>query len=97
MSTFVLVHGSTHSAGAWDLVKAGLEHQRQTVIAPELPTDEPDAGAMRYADVIVASIRDAEYPIVVAHSAAGGFCRSSQRAVPCVTWYFWPRLFRALA
>jgi hypothetical protein len=27
MPTFVLVHGSTHSARAWDLVKAELEHR----------------------------------------------------------------------
>jgi len=73
MSTFVLVHGSTHSARAWDLVKAEIERQSQTVITPELPADEPHASATRYADVIVASIRDAEYPIVVAHSAAGWF------------------------
>jgi pimeloyl-ACP methyl ester carboxylesterase len=73
MPTFVLVHGSSHSAGAWELVKAELEHQRQTVITPELPADEPDASATRYADVIVSAIRDADYPIVVAHSAGGWF------------------------
>lgn len=73
MATFVLVHGSTHSARAWDLVKAELEHQHHTVITPELPADEPDASATRYADVIAALIPDSECPIVVAHSAAGWF------------------------
>lgn len=73
MATFVLVHGSTHSARAWDFVKAELERQQQVVITPELPADEPDAGASRYADAIVAAIAETEAAIVVAHSAAGWF------------------------
>jgi len=73
MATFVLVHGSTHCARAWDLVKAELENRHQSVVTPELPADEPDASATRYADVIAASIPKGEYPIVVAHSAAGWF------------------------
>jgi len=73
MATFVLVHGSTHSARAWDLVKAELERQHQSVITPELPADEPDASATRYAEVIAASLPENGYPIVVAHSAAGWF------------------------
>jgi pimeloyl-ACP methyl ester carboxylesterase len=73
MATFVLVHGSTHSARAWDWVRAELERQRQVVITPELPADEPDAGAARYADAILASIPEGESAIVVAHSAAGWF------------------------
>ncbi len=73
MPTIVLVHGSTHSVRGWDLVKAELEQGHHRVVTPELPADEPDAGANRYADVIVASIPDSEPPIVVAHSAAGWF------------------------
>jgi pimeloyl-ACP methyl ester carboxylesterase len=71
MATFVLVHGSGHSFRAWDLVKAQLERKHHTVITPELPDDEPDASATRYADVIAASIPEHEEPIVVAHSASG--------------------------
>jgi len=73
MATFVLVHGSTHSARAWDLVKSELERQHQSVITPELPADEATAGATRFADVIAASIQETEHPIVVAHSASGWF------------------------
>jgi Alpha/beta hydrolase family len=69
----VLVHGSTHSAQTWDWVRAELERQRQVVVTPELPADEPDAGAARYADAILASIPQGEPAIVVAHSAAGWF------------------------
>ncbi len=73
MATFVLVHGSTHSARAWDLVREELEDRHQTVVTPELPADEPDASATRYAEVIAASIPEGGEPIVVAHSAAGWF------------------------
>jgi hypothetical protein len=66
MVNFVLVHGSTHSALAWDLVRAELERQQQTVTTPELPTDEPEASATRFADAIAASILEEDYPIVVA-------------------------------
>jgi pimeloyl-ACP methyl ester carboxylesterase len=71
MASFVLVHGSAHSFSAWDLVKAELEAKGHTVITPELPDNEPDASATRYADIIAASIPDQEEPIVVAHSASG--------------------------
>jgi pimeloyl-ACP methyl ester carboxylesterase len=73
MATFVLVHGSAHSARAWDLVKSQLEQRRHSVVTPELPADDPDASATRYAEVIAAGIPKAEEPIVVAHSASGWF------------------------
>lgn len=73
MAALVLVHGSTHSARAWDLVRAELEHGRHAVITPELPADEPDASATRYSEVIAGSIPEREYPIVVAHSDGGWF------------------------
>jgi len=73
MTAFILAHGSTHSARAWDLVKAELERSGHTVVTPELPTDEPGASTTRYADLIAASVSPNESPIVVAHSAAGWF------------------------
>jgi hypothetical protein len=73
MGIFVLVHGSTHSASAWNLVRQELEDREHAVITPELSADVPDASTTRYAEVIAASIPEGEYPIVVAHSAAGWF------------------------
>lgn len=73
MAIFVLVHGSAHSARAWELLKSRLEEMHHAVIAPELPADEPDAGAMCYAEVIADAIPGGEQPIVVAHSASGWF------------------------
>jgi hypothetical protein len=73
MATFMLVHGSTHSAQAWEWVRVELERYGQIVVTPELPADDPDAGAVRYADAILSSIPEGEPAIVVAHSAAGWF------------------------
>jgi len=73
MAIFVLVHGSAHSARAWELVRAQLEQREHTAFTPELPADEPDASATRYAEVIAAVIPQSEEPIVVAHSASGWF------------------------
>lgn len=73
MAIFVLVHGSAHSPRAWDLLKSQLQQRQHTVITPELPADEPDAGATRYAELIAAAIPQGEEPIVVAHSASGWF------------------------
>jgi predicted esterase YcpF (UPF0227 family) len=50
-----------------------LERQHHAVITPELPADESNASATRYADVVTASISESEHPIVVGHSAAGWF------------------------
>ena len=73
MSSFVLVHGSSHSPQAWDLVKSELERRHHSVLTPELPADEPGASAIRYADVIIGAISGCENPILVGHSAAGWF------------------------
>lgn len=73
MAVFVLVHGSAHSARAWNLVKSQLEQRKHSVVTPELPADDPDASATRYAEEIVAAIPDGAEPVVVAHSASGWF------------------------
>ncbi|MGC1371752.1 MAG: alpha/beta hydrolase [Candidatus Sulfotelmatobacter sp.] len=73
MAVFILVHGSAHSARAWDLVKTELEHRRHAVVTPELPADEPDASASRYAQVVASAIPEGDESIVVAHSASGWF------------------------
>jgi pimeloyl-ACP methyl ester carboxylesterase len=42
-------------------------------VCVDLPTNEPDASANRYADVIADTVRGMDAPIVVAHSAGGLF------------------------
>jgi pimeloyl-ACP methyl ester carboxylesterase len=74
VSLFCLVHGSTQNASGWNLLVPELRKHGHEVVAPELPKNEPDAGATRYAEVIAASIPSArEDVVVVAHSASGLF------------------------
>ena len=74
MSLFCLVHGSTQDASGWDLLVPELERRGHETVRMNLPADEPDASASRYADVIAESIpSNREDAIVVAHSASGLF------------------------
>jgi pimeloyl-ACP methyl ester carboxylesterase len=73
VSFFCLVHGSTQSPAGWKLLVSELESRGHQCVCVDLPTNEPDAGANRYADVIADAVRGMGAPIVVAHSAAGLF------------------------
>lgn len=74
-TVFCLIHGSTQSPAAWQRLIPELRQHGHDVFTVDLPVDEPDAGATRYADVIAAAIRAAERDtvIAVAHSASGLF------------------------
>jgi pimeloyl-ACP methyl ester carboxylesterase len=74
MSTFCLVHGSTQDARCWDLLSPELQKLGHQIICTRLPTDEPEAGAERYAEIILKSIPEkADNVILVGHSASGYF------------------------
>jgi pimeloyl-ACP methyl ester carboxylesterase len=74
MSLFCLVHGSTQNASCWDMLISELERRSHEVVRMNLPANEPDASATRYAEVIAAAIpADRDDAIVVAHSASGLF------------------------
>jgi len=73
LSLYCLVHGSTQSPEGWKLLRAELESRGHKTLAVDLPIDEPEASAGRYADCIAAALRWAEPAIVVAHSASGLF------------------------
>jgi Alpha/beta hydrolase family len=74
MSLFCLVHGSTQNAACWDLVTPELVQRGHEVVRMNLPTDEPEASATRYADVIAEAIpAGRDDAVVVAHSASGLF------------------------
>jgi pimeloyl-ACP methyl ester carboxylesterase len=69
---FVLVHGAYHGAWCWDLLRDEFERGGHTTSAVELPNEDPDAGAERYADEVLASVPKTPYGIVlVGHSLAG--------------------------
>ena len=73
MSVFCLVHGSTQSPRGWDLLVSELTARGHNCICVDLPTDEPDAGATRYAGVIGTALSGIKGATVVAHSASGLF------------------------
>ncbi len=69
---FVLVHGAYHGAWCWDALRAELALTGHTTSAADLPCEDPDAGAERYADEVVHSMpRSADRVVVVGHSLAG--------------------------
>jgi Alpha/beta hydrolase family len=69
---FVLAHGAYHGAWCWDLLREQLEADGHSTTAMDLPNEDPDAGAQRYADVVEASIPKAARDVVlVGHSMAG--------------------------
>jgi pimeloyl-ACP methyl ester carboxylesterase len=74
MATFCLVHGSTQGAAGWDRLVSELQRRGHRTVVPTLPTNETDASATLYAEVIVQALPgDVSDIIVVAHSASGLF------------------------
>lgn len=73
MSTFCLVHGTTQSPYGWALLVSELESLGHKCVCADLPTDTPDAGALKYAEIIGSFLKDAGPAIVVAHSGSGLF------------------------
>ena len=74
MAPVCLVHGSTQGPEGWKLLVRELESRGRKCVCVDLPTNEPDAGADRYADVIGNAVREMDdAPIVVGHSASGLF------------------------
>ncbi len=69
---FAFVHGAYHGAWCWDLLRRELERNGHATSAVDLPCDDPDAGAARYADVVVSAIPKGTAGVVlVGHSLAG--------------------------
>jgi pimeloyl-ACP methyl ester carboxylesterase len=69
---FVLVHGAYHGAWCWDALRTELHRGGHSSSAVDLPCDDPDAGAERYADEVVAAIpKGADRVVLVGHSLAG--------------------------
>lgn len=73
MTAFALVHGGWHGGWCWELVQAELAARGHTAVAPDLPITDLDAGAVAYADAVLAVLPatgDTEV-VLVAHSLAG--------------------------
>ena len=69
---FVLVHGAYHGAWCWDALRQELEAAGNQTTAMDLPNEDPEAGAGRYAEVVLSAMpRDASNVVVVGHSLGG--------------------------
>ena len=68
---FSLVHGAYHGAWCWDLLRKELERDGHSTSAVDLPCDDPDAGAERYAEVVVQAIPKGQSAVLVGHSLGG--------------------------
>ncbi|MBZ5633301.1 MAG: alpha/beta hydrolase [Acidobacteriia bacterium] len=73
LSVFCLVHGSTQGPKGWDLLVEELRARGHDCVCVDLPTDQPDSGALVYAGAIGRAIENSNGAIVVAHSASGLF------------------------
>lgn len=71
MATYVLIHGASSDAWYWRLVVPELQAHGHEVVAPDLPSDDDDAGLDDYVDAVVNAIADRSDLIVVGQSFAG--------------------------
>src|ERR1700688_862361 len=68
---FALVHGAYHGAWCWDRLRTELERDGHTTSAADLPCEDPEAGAERYAQLVLAAIPPGTEAVLVGHSLGG--------------------------
>lgn len=72
MTTFVFVHGHWHGGWAFEPVRERLEGRGHRTLAPDLPSDQPEAGAADNARAVLATMTELDdAPVLVGHSAGG--------------------------
>jgi pimeloyl-ACP methyl ester carboxylesterase len=59
LATFALVHGAWHGAWCWDRVINPLRDRGREVVAPELPSEDTEAGLEEYTDTIWGALDEA--------------------------------------
>lgn len=72
MTDFIFVHGGLHDGWCWHLVREELERRGHRTWAPDLPIDDPGAGASRYADVVCEAGEGAGPDVMVVGHSLGG-------------------------
>ncbi len=72
MVTFGLVHGAYHGSWCWQRLTPELERFGHRVLAVDLPSEDPRAGAPEYAAAALGAFAEADEDlVVVGHSLAG--------------------------
>jgi pimeloyl-ACP methyl ester carboxylesterase len=71
LATFGLIHGAWHGAWCWERLIGPLRDRGHEVVAPELPSENPELGLADYADTIDGALGDADDVVLVPHSLGG--------------------------
>ena len=72
MSTFALVHGAWFGGWCWAPLAVRLRRMGHSVVAPDLPIEDPDADIAAYAAVIEQSLEGAEDDVILVGHSLGG-------------------------
>jgi pimeloyl-ACP methyl ester carboxylesterase len=71
LSTFALIHGAWHGAWCWERLVGPLQDRGYEVVAPELQSEDTDAGLEDYAETIDRALGEADDVVLVPHSLGG--------------------------
>jgi pimeloyl-ACP methyl ester carboxylesterase len=74
VATFGLVHGAYHGGWCWSELVPRLTSLGHSAVAVDLPTEDPEAGAQRYAETVVQALdgrHNDDDIVLVGHSLAG--------------------------
>jgi pimeloyl-ACP methyl ester carboxylesterase len=71
VSLFALIHGAWQAGWLWDEVVPELEARGHRAVAPDLPSEDPNAGLNEYARVVRDAIGAEDDLIAVGHSFGG--------------------------
>lgn len=74
MAMFALIHGAGDDSWFWHRLRPLLEAEGHTVVTPDLPCEDDDAGLAAYTDVVVDAVDAAGggRPLVVVAQSMGG-------------------------
>ena len=72
MVTFGLVHGAYHGSWCWEALTPELEKRGHQVLAVDLPSEDPRAGAAEYAAAALKAFAGASDDLVVMGHSLGG-------------------------
>jgi pimeloyl-ACP methyl ester carboxylesterase len=73
VATYVLIHGAASDSWYWHRVVPLLQAAGHTVVAPDLPISDPEAGIPEYADAAFKALGDRRDDVIVVAQSLGGF------------------------
>ena len=72
MATFGLVHGAWHGSWCWEPLVGEIEALGHLAVAPDLPSDDPEASLSDYAATVADSLEGAGGDVLVVGHSLGG-------------------------